>query len=89
MTHCLASGAVRVVECIIFNSEVNKTHTHTFTVCPESYCTCIIGERCCIYIQLPAESDSGELQKLLKLLPTIFSANLISPKHRFTNSVPS
>jgi len=67
MGHCLTYGAIRVVECILSNSEVNNTHTRTHTVCPERYCTRIVGEHCCIYNQLPAESDSDELQKLLKL----------------------
>ena len=28
MRHCLASGSVRAVECILSSSEVNKTHTY-------------------------------------------------------------
>jgi len=33
MRHCLTSGAIRVVECILSNSEVNKTHTHIHIQC--------------------------------------------------------
>jgi len=29
MRHCVTSGAIRVVERILSNSEVNKTHTRT------------------------------------------------------------
>ena len=83
MRHCLTSGAVRVVECVLSNSEVSKmcTHAHTYictyTVCPESYCTHTTGEHCYIYLYnlLLAESDCEELQNLLKLLLTIFRAN--------------
>lgn len=38
-----------------------------------------------IQLQSPAESDNEELQKFLKLLPTMVSKYLISPSHWLTN----
>lgn len=50
-------------------------------------CIHIAGKHCFIYNQPPAESDIKELQKLFRLLSTMFSAHLIAPKNWFVNKV--